>query len=504
MNGGLLKSASRLAILAAAGLFMGGVAMPSAKAADLGGDCCADLEERVAELEATTARKGNRKMSLTITGQVHRMIMWWDDGQSRDTYYGLDNTNSSSRFSLLGEAKVTPNVKMGFEIMIEIEAGGTSSKVSQYDEDGKTSNTSSWAGVGANSMNQGNNDAYFGDARRVAWWIEDKNLGRVTVGRYESAGAITTIDLAGIGQAASPSVSLTSGSFATRGPNGEFYALIWGRLGDPAANQGRTELLRYDSPSLMGFIFSASIAEAGDYWGTMLRYAGEFSGFRVAAGIGYEKITDRATSPGCINTGISATPCVGQVPGATSQLVAGPADLFTPEPDVTAWGAGLSVMHVPSGLFAQGHYMHVDYGDIGDGVSQYWSFGAAAANMAPASQWLIQAGINKNWFGIGNTALYGEYSANEDWAAGQGAGRTHSNAAVPGATTVSGVTSSDMRMWGLGIVQQVDAAASTLYLTYRHYSADVDCSVACVSGSSSRSLSVEDFQAVMGGAVVKF
>ncbi len=37
-----------------------------ASAADLGGDCCADLEERIAELEATTARKGNRKVSLTI------------------------------------------------------------------------------------------------------------------------------------------------------------------------------------------------------------------------------------------------------------------------------------------------------------------------------------------------------------------------------------------------------------------------------------------------------
>ena len=69
MIGGLLSNASRLALIAAAGLFAGGVAMPSAKAADLGGDCCADLEERVAELEATTARKGNRKMSLTITAR---------------------------------------------------------------------------------------------------------------------------------------------------------------------------------------------------------------------------------------------------------------------------------------------------------------------------------------------------------------------------------------------------------------------------------------------------
>ncbi|WP_334148124.1 hypothetical protein [Hyphomicrobium sp.] len=40
-------------------------------AADLGGDCCADLEERIAELEATTARKGNRKVSLEVYGHVN-------------------------------------------------------------------------------------------------------------------------------------------------------------------------------------------------------------------------------------------------------------------------------------------------------------------------------------------------------------------------------------------------------------------------------------------------
>ena len=44
----------------------------SVLAADLGGDCCADLEERVAVLEATTARKGNRKVSLNISGWVNQ------------------------------------------------------------------------------------------------------------------------------------------------------------------------------------------------------------------------------------------------------------------------------------------------------------------------------------------------------------------------------------------------------------------------------------------------
>ena len=57
------------ALLLSAALY-GGHSAP-AFAADLGGDCCADLEERVAELEATTARKGNRKVSLSIYGQVN-------------------------------------------------------------------------------------------------------------------------------------------------------------------------------------------------------------------------------------------------------------------------------------------------------------------------------------------------------------------------------------------------------------------------------------------------
>jgi len=123
MNGALMRASSRFAVAAALGLFVG---VSSSQAADLGGNCCADLEERIAELEATTARKGNRKMSLTISGQVHRTVIWYDDGQSSKTYYGLDSTNSSSRFIFTGTAKINPKTSFGFEIMLEIEAGGTS------------------------------------------------------------------------------------------------------------------------------------------------------------------------------------------------------------------------------------------------------------------------------------------------------------------------------------------------------------------------------------------
>ena len=81
MIGGLFsKSTSILTLCAAAGFVIVGAGVTPAKAADLGGDCCADLEERVANLEATTVRKGNKLVSLTLSGHVNRGLMWYDDG----------------------------------------------------------------------------------------------------------------------------------------------------------------------------------------------------------------------------------------------------------------------------------------------------------------------------------------------------------------------------------------------------------------------------------------
>src|ERR1700754_2270807 len=105
MNGGIIKAAGHGAIAALAGLLL---STASASAADLGGNCCADLEERVAELEATTARKGNRKMSVTIYGQVNRAILYWNDGRRQNIFPGLDDHNSASRFGFMGSAKISP------------------------------------------------------------------------------------------------------------------------------------------------------------------------------------------------------------------------------------------------------------------------------------------------------------------------------------------------------------------------------------------------------------
>ena len=115
---------------------------------------------------------------------------------------------------------------------------------------------------------------------------------------------------------------------------------------------------------------------------------------------------------------------------------------------------------------------------------------------------MIQGGISKNWFGLGNTALYGEYSRSNDWGAGIGAGRDYSTAAIPGGTAVFDVTSTELRVWGVGMVQNIDAAATELYIGWRRFEADI--TGAATNGGAQVNLNTENADFVFGGARMKF
>jgi hypothetical protein len=190
---------------------------------------------------------------------------------------------------------------------------------------------------------------------------------------------------------------------------------------------------------------------------------------------------------------------------------------MTAAPNTKAWGFALSAMHVPSGFFVQGHYQAVSYSNdrLSNGVgiinSAYWGDGGPAApycasaanggfyplaaggaedsctnpgNKKDANQWLIQAGNAKNWFGVGNTSLYGEYGRAIDWGA-TSLGRDYGNFSVnsnPFDTQrtstqnvfgIKNVTSTEMTLVGAGIVQAFDSSATEIYLGWRRMSADV-------------------------------
>jgi len=487
MIGGLFKSASRLALVAAAGVILGGV---SAQAADLGGDCCADLEERVAELEATTARKGNRKVSLTISGQIHESIMFWDDGIEQNVYAGVNHINSSSRFRFVGEAKITPKWSAGYLMEIETQAKSDSNDMNQFDQQGAS-------GVGV-------------VVRHNAWWIDNKDYGRVWVGLTDPAGTgIDGINLSNSGIAANPKPGLTNGSFRLRGTEGSgvISAVTWtGILG---GNNGLTNLgdetrlnvIKYVSPTLMGFIFSAAWGE-DDYWDVALRYAGEFSGFRLAAGATYAQTTDaNAGTPGAV------------VPGPSSNHFDGCADLSAnainstgfKDRDCSSWTVGASIMHIGTGLFAAGSYgqRHDNNRDILLSLT-----GATSLNAFEDTDvnWQVRAGIEQNWFGIGKTTLFGEYMFYSgtplvDGMVGQAANRVDAN--LNAAFAGLGIARSEVNVWGLGAVQTIDAAAMDLYLTYRNYEADIG--VTTDLGATRTSVNgIKDFQVITFGGRIQF
>ena len=77
-------------------------------------NCCADLEERIAELEATTARKGNRKVSLTVSGWVGEQVMWWDDGREQNVYVTGLGTTLATHVKFTGQATISPGWTAGY------------------------------------------------------------------------------------------------------------------------------------------------------------------------------------------------------------------------------------------------------------------------------------------------------------------------------------------------------------------------------------------------------
>ena len=150
-----------LSALAAVGVLAG---MTGANAADLGGNCCADLEERIAELEATTVRKGNRKVSLTVSGWVSQQVLYFDDGVEKNAYVSDIGSTLNSNFKLSGSAKITPDLSAGYLMQVEV-IGNENLGLSQN--------------VSANGKKL--------DVIQSFWFLKSESLGKLSVGTQSSA-----------------------------------------------------------------------------------------------------------------------------------------------------------------------------------------------------------------------------------------------------------------------------------------------------------------------------
>jgi predicted porin len=476
MFGGLTKTSSRIAIAAALGMTLGGFVMSShpAKAADLGGDCCADLEERVAELEATTVRKGNKKVSVTLSGWVVKDVTWWDDGHEQNVYVGDKDTTLSSHFQISGSATIAPGWSGGYTLSIEAPGNANGFFTNQQND---------------NTNFEGVVDGTRSDRLlRVLlsyMYVKSDTWGTINWGLLSQAtdnvallpdlsGTIiesNAVFFEGPGYFLRPNGAVKSALGQANTVWGQFVTcLSGGGIIGVDCNGNTTNGVRYDSPTWGGFSVSGGFGE-DDYKDVAVKYAADWNNFKVSAAIGYTNMTDE-------------------------NYIFGGGGLNGTELNVNLVQAGASVMHVPSGLFVYGMYSREDAG----GTLENLTNNTFQSNLQTPDAWYLKAGIKRTWLPLGASVLYGEYGrynnqystlAGTDVCSGGGftnvfpatankLGPTGSSFGTAPICTSGAfdngvfVSGSEVQRWGLGVVQEIDSAAMHVFARWQHQELDVD------------------------------
>ena len=421
MTGITRARASRLALLVAtAGLAL---APAPSRAADLGGDCCADLEQRVAELEATTARKGNRKVSLTISGRVNYNLMWWDDRSAAldadepfdkhsDLAFG-NTANNETRFVLNGSANVTRDLSAGFLMTIWDDPESATVQPSQITSQGPPVTAVDTTYVFVKSIKWGEYRlGYLPSASDDAYYVDFGAPG--TVGGLNGTRFV--------------------GSFRLRASNlpGELTDVTYGHVLDELADSN-AERLVYISPTWNGFTYKSDFGSNTSSLG--LTWIGAAGTLRSAFGAGYQ-----------VSHGASGV----QLGGPGFQPSASTA--FVPLTDAAhdqlrQLALSASVTETHTGLFLSGEYSRAY---------------AAIAGRQDAINWYARAGWVKDITGIGATTIDAQFERTDNKLAND----------------------TSAHLWGLGIDQAIDSVASNIYLRYQHDSFDSSGVVTAASSAS--------------------
>jgi hypothetical protein len=423
MSGGLITTSSRLALILAAGLVVGGMNVTAAQAADLGGDCCADLEERVAELEATTVRHANRKITLSIAGRVTQSVLYWNDGDASDIYQvNTDTDGATSRFVLSGKGKVNADLSVGYSLEIRAFQGRQSTTTQQYNNSDAAQNGLSVA------------------TETVT--LESKSLGKLSLGygsnSYRSLVAKT--DLGG-----GSTVTATNynqdyvGSFVVG-------TTTYTNINNPF-QISRSMNVRYDSPAFAGFVVSASWGD-DDTVGATVTYDGKLGETAFKFGAGYNS--------------------------NMTNLNNDTDDRYT---------LAAAVYDGTSGLFA-----NVEYNVAMETDTALTGTRSAVRRGEDATNIYLKGGWRQNVNGIGQTAIFADYSRTEAWF-----------------QTTAGTV--DSEMYGVGIAQDIDAVGATMFLNYKKFTVEDNGAGAGVIGCGPTGLAVtkcDDLDTVLAGMVVNF
>jgi hypothetical protein len=251
-------------------------------------------------------------------------------------------------------------------------------------------------------------------------YVESERYGRVSIGQQsEPSDTAAEVSVANVLVTGNPDygtrIAIGGGTGFTLG---DFASDLDGNYND---------LIRYDSPSIYGFVVSASWGD-NDYYDVALHFNKDWNSIKIAAAIAYAKWD----------------------PHGGNDAVNGPEEF-------DRLIGSISVMHVPTGLFANVAAGQRSFDD--NGLDQRY--------------WFTQAGIERTWLSYGTTTLYGEYGKYSDFA----------------------FEGSEATRWGFGAVQHFDSAALDLYARAIFWNFD---------GTPPEEGTLEDMSTVMIGANIQF
>jgi hypothetical protein len=448
----------------------------------------------VAELEATTVRKGNKKVSVTLSGWVVKLGSWWDDGHETNFYTGDKDTTLSSHFQISGSAQISPGWSAGYTIAVEVP--GNSASVG-FAENQFNDNAWNFTNLGALSVN----------TLLSYMWIKSDRWGTSNWGQLSQATDNVALlpDLSGTIIEANAVLFDGAGMFirpkGAKNSNDLFSDFTWGAVVTCVSGGGGVGAdcagypyngFRYDSPTWAGFSVSTGYYE-DDVWDVAVKYAADWNSIKFSAAAGYTQLTDE----GCNS---ATQPCTNAV-----ILGGGGAPHQDFRKDAQIFQVGASVLHVPSGLFVYGLYQREE----NDGTqiqtvkfdSSDNAFKLHDSNANENDVWYIKAGIKRAWMPAGATVIFGEYgqyrdqfsglcalpSGNEDIIGGNDCAHFLPTGALAqnvnigtqhfkkgdAITENAVVTSSEVTRWGVGVVQEIDSAAMHVFARWQHLDLDL-------------------------------
>jgi Gram-negative porin len=400
-------AARSLAVLVASAGLSWTLPVPSARAADLGGDCCNDLEERVAALDATTVRKGNKKVSLTISGRVHANIMAWQDSSSTtdpaepfdhlsDVYFG-NTAGSGNRFVLDGQGEISKDLSAGFQMVITSDFGGAHSQV-EHQSGGAL------------------------DTDGTYLFLHSERLGELRLGNmYSASDDAYYNDFGAPGVVGGLAGARFVGDFILRdtAAPGTLTDVTYGHVLYELEGDLENRLM-YISPTFGGFTLKADVG-GDDTASVGLGYSATQRTWNVALGAGYQ--VSRRGDGHSVDGGQAV-----QKADSTETEV-----LSTETARVLALSG--SIYESGSGLFVTAEYSAA-YADV--------------AGRQDATNWYARAGWTKDVTGMGATTVDVQYERTDNLLA----------------------SNTSAHLWGVGLDQALDAAASDIYVHYQHNSWD--------------------------------